>query len=319
MENYLFTLLLSVFVLVVAFYVEQRIIQIKDELLQHGNEIKKVEEERELMRKILNQQVQVELESMSKELYQVKVELESTRKELKHVTMVAWEYKQRIIQIKDELLQHGNEIKKVEEERELMRKILNQQVQVELESMSKELYQVKVELESTRKELKHVTMVAWEYVSKTEQYVRREEIDQIIADVNALREELNETKKGNYRRQPAVKRVVRIIMAISYLPIAVVRKNFCLLKTSQRTIRLCRRYAGLRDFLEYSERNCLNGLFPPQMWNVNERDRNNRTNNNVERASKEDHDWQSQLLEKGEKEKELGNVNIKLRGNFKNI
>jgi len=87
---------------------------------------------------------------------------------------------------------------------------------------------------------------------------------------------------ASYRRQPAVKRIVRKIMAIGYLPIAVVRQNFHLLRASQRTQRLCRRYAGLRDFLNYFERNYLNGLFPPQMWNVHDRDMNNRTNNSVE-------------------------------------
>ncbi|CAG2207603.1 unnamed protein product [Mytilus edulis] len=87
---------------------------------------------------------------------------------------------------------------------------------------------------------------------------------------------------ASYRRRPAVKSLVRKVMAIGYLPIAVVRQNFRLLRTSRRTQRLCRRYNGLRDFLDYFERNYLNGLFPPQMWNVYERDMNNRTNNSVE-------------------------------------
>ncbi|XP_076100685.1 uncharacterized protein LOC143069760 [Mytilus galloprovincialis] len=69
MENYLVVWLMSVFVLLGAFYihtVEQRF-QIKHELLQYGNEIKKVKEE---------------LESTTKSLTQVKVELESARNAL---------------------------------------------------------------------------------------------------------------------------------------------------------------------------------------------------------------------------------------------
>ncbi|CAG2200329.1 unnamed protein product [Mytilus edulis] len=67
---------------------------------------------------------------------------------------------------------------------------------------------------------------------------------------------------ANYRRRPAVRTLVRQVMAIGYLPIAVVCQNFRLLRTSHKTQRPCRRYDELRDFLDYFERNYLNGLFP---------------------------------------------------------
>ncbi|XP_052101290.1 multimerin-2-like [Mytilus californianus] len=164
MENYLVVLLLSVFILLGAFYVNtavQRTIQIKDEFLKHRNEIKKVREELESTRTALKE-VKVELESTRKELKQVHVELESMRKELKQVYV----------------------------ELELTRKELKQ-LKVELESTRNALKQVKVELESTREQ---INLLRKEMIEKDK--ARREEIDQIRADENALREELNEIKKG---------------------------------------------------------------------------------------------------------------------------
>ena len=73
-------------------------------------------------------------------------------------------------------------------------------------------------------------------------------------------------------------------MIIGYLPVLLVCQNFHLLRTSRRTMRLCRRFPELTDFLDYFQRNYLNanGSFPPQMWNVFGRTMDNRTNNNVE-------------------------------------
>ena len=42
-------------------------------------------------------------------------------------------------------------------------------------------------------------------------------------------------------------------MAIGYLPLAVVRQNLQLLRTSRSTARLCRRFHELQDFLNYFE------------------------------------------------------------------
>jgi hypothetical protein len=81
-----------------------------------------------------------------------------------------------------------------------------------------------------------------------------------------------------------LKKVIRKVMAIGYLPVLLVRQNFHLLRTSRRTMRLCKRFPELTDFLDYFQRNYLNanGSFPPRMWNVFGRTMDNRTNNNVE-------------------------------------
>lgn len=164
MEDCLLVLLLSVFILLGAFYVNtvgQRIIQIKDELLQHRNEIKKVKEELESTRTALTR-VKVELESTRKEHKQKNVELESVRKDLKQVHV----------------------------EFESTRKELKQ-LKVELESTRNALKQVKVDLESTREQ---INLLRKEMIEKDN--ARREEIDQTRADVNVFGEELNEIKKG---------------------------------------------------------------------------------------------------------------------------
>ncbi|VDH95684.1 Hypothetical predicted protein [Mytilus galloprovincialis] len=136
MDAYLVVLVLSVLILLGAFYVntvEQRMVKIKDELLKHKNEIEKGKKE---------------LKSTRTALTEVKVELESTRKELN-------------------------------------------QVHVELESKNNVLKQVKEELKSTKEQnnLLRKEMIEADKISRVE-------VDQNRADVNGLREELNEIKKG---------------------------------------------------------------------------------------------------------------------------
>ena len=89
---------------------------------------------------------------------------------------------------------------------------------------------------------------------------------------------------ASYRQHREFSKVIRKVMAIGYLPVLLVRQNFHLLRTSRRSIRLCRRFPELTDFLDYFQRNYLNanGSFPPQMWNVFGRTMDNKTNNNVE-------------------------------------
>ncbi|VDI05067.1 Hypothetical predicted protein [Mytilus galloprovincialis] len=126
MPNYLVVLILSVFVLLGAFYentVERRIIQIKEELLELGNEKK--------------MKVKEELKSTSEAITKVKVEFESTIKKLKQ------ELESTKKNLKQELESTKTELK---QELESTRKELKQ----ELESNRKELKQ---ELESTKKEL----------------------------------------------------------------------------------------------------------------------------------------------------------------------
>ena len=58
--------------------------------------------------------------------------------------------------------------------------------------------------------------------------------------------------------------------------------EFAVTKNVTSTVRLCRRYHELQDFLNYFEMNYLNGNFSVRMWNVYERNMDNRTNNSVE-------------------------------------
>ncbi|VDI70866.1 Hypothetical predicted protein [Mytilus galloprovincialis] len=89
--------------------------------------------------------------------------------------------------------------------------------------------------------------------------------------------------RRSYNRSARLKRCIRKLMAIAYLPVAaVVRQNFHLFVQDVETRNLCRRYHGLRDLLLYFERNYLNGQFQPATWNVFNRDMDNRTNNHVE-------------------------------------
>jgi hypothetical protein len=90
---------------------------------------------------------------------------------------------------------------------------------------------------------------------------------------------------GAYRRHHRLRKCIRKVMAIGYLPFALVRHNFRLLRTANRTQRLINRYPELQDFLLYFQRNYLDGNFPPVMWNVYDRNMDNRTNNHVESKS----------------------------------
>lgn len=87
---------------------------------------------------------------------------------------------------------------------------------------------------------------------------------------------------NNYRNHRRLRKCIRKVMAIGYLPLAIVRQNFNLLQTSRSTLRLCRRFPELRDFLNYFNGNYLNGTYLPQTWNVYDRNMDNRTNNSVE-------------------------------------
>jgi hypothetical protein len=71
-------------------------------------------------------------------------------------------------------------------------------------------------------------------------------------------------------------------MAIGYLPLLLVRQNFNILRKANNTRRLVRRFPALNDFLVYKQRNYFDGNFPPTMWNVFERNMDNRSNNFVE-------------------------------------
>ena len=85
-----------------------------------------------------------------------------------------------------------------------------------------------------------------------------------------------------YRHRRSVQKFLRKLLALGYLPLALVRQNFNILVEDYRTARLIRRYPALQDFILYVRRNYMDGNFPPRMWNVFDRDTDTRTNNHVE-------------------------------------
>ena len=85
-----------------------------------------------------------------------------------------------------------------------------------------------------------------------------------------------------YMRSRRLRKCLRKFMAIGYLPLALVRQNFQMLATSNSTLRQVARYPELQDFINYMERNYINGQFPPVLWNVFQRNNDTRTNNHVE-------------------------------------
>eukprot|EP00745_Piridium_sociabile_P008631 TRINITY_DN1585_c0_g1_i2.p1 TRINITY_DN1585_c0_g1~~TRINITY_DN1585_c0_g1_i2.p1 ORF type:complete len:414 (+),score=39.53 TRINITY_DN1585_c0_g1_i2:1105-2346(+) len=89
---------------------------------------------------------------------------------------------------------------------------------------------------------------------------------------------------GPYQQDRHLMKQVKMIMALGYLPVALVLMNFNGLAGSRRTRRLLRRYPALRDFLDYVRTTYIQAgcLFPPPVWNVFQRNMDQRTNNNVE-------------------------------------
>ncbi|KAK3102567.1 hypothetical protein FSP39_012239 [Pinctada imbricata] len=89
-----------------------------------------------------------------------------------------------------------------------------------------------------------------------------------------------------YNRNREFRKCVRKLMALVYLPVALVRQNYLFLRQRATTRLMCIRYPRLLQLFLYFERNYLNGQFPPACWNVYNRDMDNRTNNHVESFNK---------------------------------
>ena len=85
-----------------------------------------------------------------------------------------------------------------------------------------------------------------------------------------------------YKDNRRVKKLVKKIMALGFLPLPYVRMNFQQLRQSARTLRLVNRYPNLDRFMTYVDNTYMNGHFPPAMWNVYDRPMETRTNNAVE-------------------------------------
>ena len=87
-----------------------------------------------------------------------------------------------------------------------------------------------------------------------------------------------------YRHHRRLKRTVRLVMSIGFLPVLLVRQNFVMLSGSRRTRRLTRRFPDITEWLQYVEDTYMsvNAPFPPPVWNIYGRDMTSRTNNHVE-------------------------------------
>lgn len=85
-----------------------------------------------------------------------------------------------------------------------------------------------------------------------------------------------------YHRRRAVKRLIRKIMAIGFVPLPLVRNSFRALCMLRSTIRIVRRYPAVADFLRYFRDTYMNGVYRPPIWNVYHRPNTCRTNNHVE-------------------------------------
>jgi hypothetical protein len=89
---------------------------------------------------------------------------------------------------------------------------------------------------------------------------------------------------SDYRTNEKLKKLMRKIMAIGFLPVLVVRNNFTNLRTHRRTNRLVGRFPALDEWLDYVETTYIsrNAVFGTTVWNVYDRNVDTRTNNHLE-------------------------------------
>lgn len=87
-----------------------------------------------------------------------------------------------------------------------------------------------------------------------------------------------------YRTNRTLRKTIRKVMAIAYLPLLVVRLNFNMLRASRRIQRLIANHPPLDDWFDYVEQTYIraNSMFPPPTWNVFDRGVQTRTNNHLE-------------------------------------
>ncbi|KAL8606197.1 hypothetical protein ACOMHN_053469 [Nucella lapillus] len=89
---------------------------------------------------------------------------------------------------------------------------------------------------------------------------------------------------GPYHENDRLAGVVQKIMALGYLPVALVQLNFNALVNRRRTRRLVAIHPDLDDFLNYVRNTYIRAgcPFPPVVWNVFDRPMDQRTNSHVE-------------------------------------
>ena len=86
-----------------------------------------------------------------------------------------------------------------------------------------------------------------------------------------------------YRHDERLQQLLRKVMSRGFLPTALVRNNFQLLRHAPQTRRLIiRRYAALHDFFDYARNTYIDGTFRIPLWNVYEKNMDCRTNNSAE-------------------------------------
>lgn len=95
---------------------------------------------------------------------------------------------------------------------------------------------------------------------------------------------LNVGLASAYREHASVRKLIRKIMAVAFLPLPVLRNNVQLLVHSREWRTACRRFPAILAFFRYFDRVYMNdgGQFPPRLWNVYNRSVNTRTNNYME-------------------------------------
>ncbi|XP_049892806.1 uncharacterized protein LOC126385240 [Epinephelus moara] len=86
-----------------------------------------------------------------------------------------------------------------------------------------------------------------------------------------------------YNQDCTLAQVICKLMTLGYLPLALVQVNFKTLVNGRRCRRLVRHYAAMEEFITYVTNTYIHpgSTFPPVMWNVLERDMDQRTNNHV--------------------------------------
>lgn len=89
---------------------------------------------------------------------------------------------------------------------------------------------------------------------------------------------------GAYLRHRSVKKVIRKVNALAFLPVLLLRNNLNTLLASRQYQHVRVRYPAIDDFIDYFRRTYMNaqGHFPPTLWNVYNRSVSTRTNNVME-------------------------------------
>ena len=86
----------------------------------------------------------------------------------------------------------------------------------------------------------------------------------------------------DYRQNRRLKKTIRKVIAIGYLPMALVRQMFYYWEQAVERKGCSANFPELLHFFNYFEANYLNCIFVPQMWNVYEWNMDTRINNYVE-------------------------------------